>query len=70
MHLYGVNNNNGLSRLPTGSELANTQNAVVGVRFANSDENILYVGTADGTIFTYDLRQQAVAGSFKGMYSV
>lgn len=65
MHLYGLDNL-GLTRLPTGNELVKTKSAVAGVRFSNSDENVLYVGTVDGTIFTYDLRQQKVAGSFKG----
>lgn len=65
MHLYGVNNV-GLTRLPTGNELMQTKNTVADVRFSNTEENVLYVGTVDGTIFTYDMRQQAVAGSFKG----
>lgn len=65
VHLYTLDSN-ALTRLPAGNELEATPSAVVGVRFANADENVLYVGTLDGTIYTYDLRQRTVASSFKG----
>lgn len=38
---------------------------ICGVRFANGDANLLYVGTYDGTIYTYDLRTMAAVSQYR-----
>lgn len=50
------------------SALDKLSDAVVGVRFAKTDPNVLYVGTADGTIFTCDQRLNAVAMKCKSKF--
>lgn len=42
-----------------------TTAAVCGVRFANTDANLLYVGTTDGTIYAYDMRTSQTVTEFR-----
>lgn len=52
-----------LSRRPIGADMRRDA-PICGVRFANSDANLLYVATTTGTIFAYDLRTQATVNRY------
>lgn len=55
LHVFSLTEG-GLVRRPLDVANSSRPSDICGVRFANSDANLLYVGTNDGTIYTYDMR--------------
>lgn len=69
MHCFSLTES-GLVRRPLDTAVQRTAAAgqssdICGVRFANGDANLLYVGTYDGTIYTYDLRTLAAVSQYR-----
>lgn len=64
VHVFNVADGGALVRRTLSTENSQLSD-ICGVRFANTDSNLLYVGTNDGTIFSYDLRTARIAHKYR-----